>query len=148
MITFKEFLKERLSSVEPTEKFISTNLIRYIREDDLEKVKEELDKGADINHDYGNGWTPMHYASRERSDRMALFLLKNGAYIDATVENTGDTPLILACKVLSIKCIKTLVKEGADIAIENKLYKTAYDIFNQYAEEEMDKKEILEMLKV
>jgi len=50
----------------------------------------------------------------------ALFLCKNGAYVNVSTPETGDTPLHLAAKFDSLKILtEKLIDLGADIDAQN-----------------------------
>lgn len=60
-----------------------------------------------------NGMTLLHNAVLFDKDAMALFLLDQGAPLEATDEN-GRTPLLLATFKKSCNCIKVLLDRGAN----------------------------------
>lgn len=55
-------------------------------------VHELLEKGANIEAIYNDGWTYLHLASRKGHIEMVIFLLEKGANLEST-DNLGRTPL-------------------------------------------------------
>ena len=126
-------LTERSAPINKVEPYLSNILIAYIREEKIEKVQEELDKGADVNADYGNGWTPLHYASRQPNAEIVQLLIDNEAKLDNKT-NIGDTPLHLACKNTQDKIILLLVKNGADVEAINHMNELPIYLYKKYVE--------------
>jgi ankyrin repeat protein len=119
----------------PSESFISTNLVLYIRTNQIDSIREEMDNGADINAKYANDWTPIHYAIRENNPKILQLLIDNGADINAQ-NIDGNTPLIIATMTRNLNSIKTLIKHNANPNLKNKHDKMAID----YAEESKSNK--------
>lgn len=87
----------------------------------LEKIRELLDDGMDINNkDNIFGITPLHWAC---SKEMAQFLIENGADINATDTN-GETPLHMASGNGQIEVVSLLIENGADVNAENSYVST------------------------
>ena len=73
-----------------------------------------IDKGADVDAQDVNGWTPLHCAARNGHKEIAELLLAKGA--DVGVKNkAGFTPLHLAAYWDHTKIVKLLIAEGADV---------------------------------
>lgn len=59
---------------------------------ELAKVKELIEKGADVNEDDGEYGTPLHCAAKEGKVDVIEYLVSCGAHVDAT-NKEGSTPL-------------------------------------------------------
>ena len=79
----------------------STEAHHHALRGDLEKLKETLDKHADlVNVRDKNGWTPLHEAVRYGDEEMVRFLLDRGAEMNARIgaRQEGGSALWLAKK--------------------------------------------------
>lgn len=61
----------------------------------LERIKELLRQGVNVNLADRNGWTPLHFAAQNSDEGMARLLLDSGASVDPRDAN-GNTPLSTA----------------------------------------------------
>ena len=72
-----------------------------------------IEHGADSDHAYNNGLTPLHLASQEGHDQIVRFLLDRGA--DTNSPNSdGWTPLYLASQRGHDNIVRLLLEHGAD----------------------------------
>ena len=104
-----------------------------VKKGDIEKLKELIEKGTDLNKQYKYGVTVLNYLSnkinrKEFGNEMFELLLKNGA--DPNIpDNYGWTPLMTASGVTNIlsniDTVKLLLKYGADINKQNIYGRTA-----------------------
>jgi ankyrin repeat protein len=74
-----------------------------------------LENGADVSASTNAGNTALHNAADENNFGNVLLLLRHGAKVNATNENS-QTPLLIACrkKNIELNLVRTLLKEGAD----------------------------------
>ncbi|MHC4407098.1 MAG: ankyrin repeat domain-containing protein [Planctomycetota bacterium] len=80
---------------------------------DLDRIRQLVDHGADIDARYGGG-TPLHRAILERQEAAAALLIETGADVDA-VGDFGRTPLhIVALRGLGA-IADLLIAEGATV---------------------------------
>lgn len=74
---------------------LSNNFIEAIERNDIDLVKTIFNKGANVNGKDTDGFTPLHFATRNNSKEILVYLLNNAA--DPTqISNKGNTPLHLA----------------------------------------------------
>ncbi|CAN6231698.1 unnamed protein product [Urochloa humidicola] len=76
-------------------------------------VKALLSKGANVDSFCHTG-TPLHMAAFSKQDGAMKILLDHGADCNK-VFNTVCTPLFVALTAGSLKCVKLLIKAGADV---------------------------------
>ena len=76
-------------------------------------------KGASVNMQTVNGWTPLHFSICHGDDPMVTCLLGYGAKLNA--QNVpGETPIFYAIEKNSHKCLVALLTAGADCSIISK----------------------------
>jgi ankyrin repeat protein len=97
----------------------STEIVEAVRKQNIELVKELLDKGADVNtidkDNYGKR-SLLHIATDKKNKDMINLLLDRGANIDI-FDNNKETALHLAIGLKNIDIIYLLLKRGANIDI-------------------------------
>jgi len=96
-----------------TEKEIDIKLLEAVQENEIEKVKDLIGKGASVNTRTEFGETPLHLA---QSKEMAELLLSKGADIHAKDNEFWMTPLFNAPKEI----FKLLISKGADVNARSK----------------------------
>ena len=102
-------------------------LIEAIKDNELEKVKELIKGGVDINVKNGNGWSSLHYAAIYNKPEIFEVLINEEANINA--KDTWDfTPLHRASYKGNLEIIKSLLNKNADINIMNINNNTPLDI--------------------
>lgn len=87
---------------------------------DVEKVRSQLDSGADIDCADKQGFTALHFAAQAQRLDALLVLLEGGANIGAR-DKWGNTALVKA--VFNSRgeggCIRALLSSGADPDVAN-----------------------------
>nr|CAG8472404.1 14443_t:CDS:2 [Entrophospora candida] len=91
-----------------------TNLHRACQEGKLDRVKDLVDKGSDINACDNAGWTSLHEAAYHGYLNIVLFLLENGSEVNAISYDELDTPLHDACAEGHEDIVRALLEYGAD----------------------------------
>ena len=93
----------------------------------FEKVKELINKGADIEAKNRSGWTSLMCASYNGHSEVVKVLLEKGADIEAK-DNDGQTSLISASEWNYSDVVKMLLENRADIEAKDNRGKTALDL--------------------
>ena len=89
----------------------------------LEWVQLLVKRGAKINR---GGWTPLHYACSGPDNGVALWLIAQGADINARSPN-GTTPLMMSVRYGPVDLAEDLLKAGADRLLRNEQHLDAAD---------------------
>ncbi len=80
----------------------------------VERVRELLRSGADVNAAQGDGMTALHWAAEIGSEDLADVLVYAGANIKAVTRIGGFTPLHVASRNGNANVVRTLLAAGAD----------------------------------
>jgi len=91
-----------------------SELFEAVKSGDAARVKELLEKGADVNARDNKGWTPLHLAAQKGHADVAELLIKNGADVNAK-NNYGWTPLYAAAQEGHADVAELLIRHGADV---------------------------------
>lgn len=94
---------------------MNNSLIEEVAKGDLNKVKELLKKGADINFVSEIGYTALHGCSISNYIDIAKLLISSNANIEAVVSKYGFTPLHFAAQEGNFEIVKLLVEAGANV---------------------------------
>ncbi|WP_264704376.1 ankyrin repeat domain-containing protein [Wolbachia endosymbiont (group B) of Apotomis betuletana] len=113
---------------------------------DLEKVRDGIRQGANVNVQDGQGWTPVFLAIQNNNFNIVELLLDNSADIKVK-DNEAWTPLHLAVQLGSLDVVERLVERGADFNASTADGRTPLDIARDkgydnvvnYLEEELSK---------
>lgn len=92
---------------------VSTPMMQAVSAGDLDKVESLAKSGASLNTLTEKG-TPLEAAVRAREDRIAWFLLSEGAAPDLA-GNDGVTPLMIAAADGQRRLVRLLLSAGADV---------------------------------
>lgn len=96
-----------------------------------------LEKGADVNFDSGNGFTPLFASfssgigSLEDRYETCKLLLNHGAHVNAR-DARGCPAVVLLARRQQIALAKLLIEHGADISAKDQFGKTFNDYYLQY----------------
>lgn len=88
----------------------------YVREGDLEKVKEYLSVNSNVNELDENGLGLIHWAADRGFLEMLMLLISYNADVNLR-DKDGQTALHYAACCGYIDCVKFLLKNGADTAV-------------------------------
>ncbi|WP_265021563.1 ankyrin repeat domain-containing protein [Wolbachia endosymbiont (group A) of Icerya purchasi] len=94
---------------------------------DLEKVRDGIRQGANVNVQDGQGWTPVFWAIQKNNFNIVELLLDNNADIKVK-DNEGWTPIHWAVQLGSLDVVKRLVERGADVNALTADVRTPYDL--------------------
>ena len=125
---------------ETQQKELNQELINSVRERNLNKVEDLIDKGADINAMDNNGNTGLILVSWLGYKEIVELLINKGANINIK-NNDGWTALILASWNNHKEIVELLIKNGADVNAKDVCNDTAL----MFASKE-GHKEIVELL--
>jgi ankyrin repeat protein len=105
---------------------------------DLDKVKELVESGFDVNvFDKFLSFTPLHYAVKGEHFEVVKYLLSVGADVNAhEEERIGETPLGEVAAECSFEMAELLVKYGANPIIPGWMQITALDRAGERKKEE------------
>ena len=99
-----------------------------VKDENFDKVQAIVVSGAPIENFDDIDKTPLHYAVEQENYQIARYLLKQGANVDAQLEEkSGDTPLGNVAATCSLKMAKFLVKRGANPAAPGWMQLSAID---------------------
>ena len=84
---------------------------------DTAAVREFLAAGTDVNAEYTEGRTPLHYAIDNQHKDVAKLLIAEGADLNANA--AGWTPLIIAASRGVFEIVELLIANGANVNAKN-----------------------------
>ena len=61
---------------------LDRDLMKYSNKGNINRVKELVEKGANVNAQDNYGFSPMFYASRQNKLNVVKYLVENGAIVD------------------------------------------------------------------
>ena len=92
--------------------FVDRSLLEASEKDDLKKVEQLLDSGADVDVEDDAKHMPLYYAAEKGYLQIAELLISHGATMDLP---GGDSPLLWACYYGHIDMVKLLIENGANV---------------------------------
>ncbi|XP_057584834.1 2-5A-dependent ribonuclease isoform X2 [Hippopotamus amphibius kiboko] len=91
------------------------DLIKAVKDEDIERVKQLLKEGADVNFQEEEwGWSPLHNAAESGNGDIVDLLLNHGAKPCLRKKN-GATPFIVAGIAENVMPLKLLLPKVADV---------------------------------
>ena len=128
-----------------------TDIFTAVWNDDLNLVKTFLESDRRIGNasdvsEYGDGWTPLHYASYKGHLSIAEELIENSANVNAT-NDLGYSALFYACQQGHLEVCKLLLDRGGDPSICGNVIDTNSNFFMCPVDHYIDSKDLLKLLK-
>jgi len=99
-------------------------LLRAATDGNLDKIKQVLEKGVNVNATDVDGYTPLTNAIRAGHQEIARLLLEHEADPNTKVKN-GETALIMSAFRGQIDIVRLLVEKGADLELADEKGQTA-----------------------
>ena len=107
-LVFAFILAPAIRAQNPNEDFLAA-----ARKGDVAKLKELLDKGADVNTKTQYGATALAYACDKGHIEVVKLLLERGANVNVRDTFYGEVPLGWALQKNNVEIIKLLIEKGA-----------------------------------
>lgn len=111
--TWDSFLEAAADDPNTTDESGNTLLVHFIRAGDLKMVKQEVRRGANIEHINGEGRTALGEAVTFGHPKIVKYLIRSHANVNAA-NDEGETPLMIAAQYSQLACMKLLIQGGAD----------------------------------
>jgi ankyrin repeat protein len=99
----------------PLKAVLGENLLVAAHNNNVEEIRNLINKGADINYTDHNNWSALIYAARYDKLESLKELIKLGADINIKAKDCYWTPLKFAAHNHNMECLKELIKAGADL---------------------------------
>ena len=93
-----------------------TLLVDYLyNKTDIARIKELIDKGADVNKKNQFGTTPLEYACKTGNLEVAKLLIEHGAKINEKIEHNKTVLIDALVENNDYELVKYLLQQGADV---------------------------------
>ena len=102
-----------MNKIKTFKKFNSEDIFRYIRNGDIESVKNYIKFGYDLNIQSNDAYTPLSYAVVFKKIEIVKLLLNAGSDLNKQ-NNVGNTALILASLDNYVEIVELLLNAGAN----------------------------------
>ena len=124
-----------MNNIKTFENFNNQDIFTYIKNDDIESIKNYIDSGYDLNIQDNVGYTILGYATAHNKIKIVKLLLNAGADTNKQ-DSVGYTALILSAFYNNIEIIKFLLNAGVNIDKQNNSGHTAliYAAYNNNRE--------------
>ncbi|HEO65176.1 MAG TPA: redoxin domain-containing protein [Spirochaetes bacterium] len=93
---------------------MNQDMLRAVTNGNEKKVSELIKKGADVNADLKDGYTPLHFAALTGNMKIITLLVTKGSKIKAKAKD-GTTALHFAAYAGHIKVVQFLIEKKADL---------------------------------
>ena len=120
---FEQMFQTGQFDFNPYGRFKITVLHYAVLLEDLERVKQTIEKGADVNAEDSSKEKPLIIAADYNNWEIVKLLVENGADVNAQNED-GNTAVFFAALNGNLEMVQYLVEKGADITTKNKTNST------------------------
>jgi hypothetical protein len=115
---------------------LNQEFLKAVELGNIERVKELVKKGANLNTRNPQGETSLLWATKEEQTGMALVLIAQKASLNAQ-DDEGNTALLTACRNGNIEIARALIDADADISVENKQGEKAFNAAMKQSQPEL-----------
>ena len=92
---------------------LNVEMFENLYKGDVDKVRDVLQKGADVNGRDKNGLTPLSVCASAKGSFLTVRELLKHKNLDANAtEDDGDSPLLAACRVGNLEVVVELLKDN------------------------------------
>ncbi len=123
-----------VTKLTPMQKELNDKLISAAENEDINNIKNLIEKGADVDVRNWLRRTALHYAASEGNVDVAKVLIENEADVDAK-DDDGWTVLHWAAWNGNVDVARVLIEKGADVDAKNKDGETVQEIAKKYRQD-------------
>ena len=96
------------------------NLLIYVKNENINEIKNAIEDGADVNYTTRQGYTPLYESVGTGNKEIVSILIEAGAKIDVDGDEYNGPPLVWAASKGDVDVMKLLIEKGGNINIEHK----------------------------
>ena len=96
------------------------NLLIYVKNENINEIKNAIENGADVNYTTEQGYTPLYESVGKGNKEIVSILIKAGAKIDVDGDEYNGPPLVWAASKGDVDVMKLLIEKGGNINIQHK----------------------------
>ncbi len=96
------------------------NLLIYVKNENINEIKNAIKDGADVNYTTRQGYTPLYESVGTGNKEIVSILIEAGAKIDVDGDEYNGPPLVWAASKGDVDVMKLLIEKGGNINIEHK----------------------------
>ena len=95
------------------------NLLIYVKNENINEIKNAIEDGADVNYTTRQGYTPLFESIFTGNKEIVKTLIEAGAKIDVLGDKDNGPPLVSAARRGDVDVMKLLIEKGGNINIEH-----------------------------
>ena len=107
-----------MSNLSQVEK--NKNLLIYVKNENINEIKNAIKDGADVNYTTQQGYTPLYESVGTGNKEIVSILIEAGAKIDVDGDEYNGPPLVWAASKGDVDVMKLLIEKGGNINIQHK----------------------------
>ena len=96
------------------------NLLIYVKNENINEIKNAIEHGADVNYTTPEGYTPLYKSIFTGNKEIVKTLIEAKAKIDVDGDEYNGPPLVTAARRGDVEIMKLLIEKGGNINIEHK----------------------------